>query len=513
MWVGSNPSPHIEGAKSKGIFLAAHALWHARADLQANYPLETEKGRLGYLAWWLANDQGPRGASLPTWFSAEPSPYLENARDSGITLHAHVTWASRSDLQASFPLKSNQMVSVFLGWWLQNCHGDSHANLPDWLAEVLDAPAAFLEECEAHAITHEMYVLWACIPDLQRRFDLDEPEGRLGLLAWHLFYWRDVHPRALPDWVVQRLTMGSPAVGVPGLSDPPSLIAMAAWTRHAPIKRAYALDGSADLRGLMAWAIWLLPNDAATQVGQQKAARRVLNSLAPAELFEEYLAGYSDLSDLIEYYRTHKKRLLETFEILRPKLLSKQKLLEVGGAGPLAFLAKCHCPSIAIQGTHTDLRYELDLAEGSFDLIIFTEILEHLKDRESPEIRDLERFNFSGVNSALREFLRILKTGGEMILSTPNVTSLINVYKILSQRHPFMFDEHVREFTIDEVSELLESNRFEILVAETRNVWDESIEPSTGKKLKKLNDAIRKLGFPIEQREDCIFIVARKPDL
>jgi len=69
--------------------------------------------------------------------------------------------------------------------------------------------------------------------------------------------------------------------------------------------------------------------------------------------------------------------------------------------------------------------------DSSFDCIIFTEVIEHV---ENP-------FTY------LKEFFRILSPGGFLILSTPNATSLKNIFYALSYRK-----KSKRNIIINEIS-------------------------------------------------------------
>src|SRR5262249_669072 len=90
----------------------------------------------------------------------------------------------------------------------------------------------------------------------------------------------------------------------------------------------------------------------------------------------------------------------------------------------------------------------LPFGTGSFDAVLFTEVLEHV----------------AIVNpvSILREIHRVLKAGGMCIFSTPNVCNISNVYALLIGRNVFWppeifyggLDRHNREYTPSEVRSL-----------------------------------------------------------
>jgi len=91
-----------------------------------------------------------------------------------------------------------------------------------------------------------------------------------------------------------------------------------------------------------------------------------------------------------------------------------------------------------------------------FDQVVAMEVIEHL-----------------GVDPMfmLAEANRVLKPGGELLLTTPNITSLASVYLQLWSRHPAVgrqaygpgtTDRHNREYTPDEIETLLAAAGFEV---------------------------------------------------
>lgn len=94
--------------------------------------------------------------------------------------------------------------------------------------------------------------------------------------------------------------------------------------------------------------------------------------------------------------------------------------------------------------------HPIPVIDESFDAVIFTEVLEHIATRDPVQV--------------LRELRRVLRPGGLMIFSTPNVCNISNIYALLHGHNIFWdkeifygsLDRHNREFTPEEVQRCFE---------------------------------------------------------
>lgn len=117
-------------------------------------------------------------------------------------------------------------------------------------------------------------------------------------------------------------------------------------------------------------------------------------------------------------------------------------------------------PKVKVLNLETD---KLDYSAKTFDLVIMSEVLEHLG---------------TGVEKLFSEISRILKPGAYFILTTPNAIRLHNLFSLilgrniyfplfqLEQHHNF---RHQREYTVTEIKSLmppsLKLTKFQYLAA------------------------------------------------
>ncbi len=120
--------------------------------------------------------------------------------------------------------------------------------------------------------------------------------------------------------------------------------------------------------------------------------------------------------------------------------------------------------------TKTDMPFD----DGTFDIILFGEVLEHVRD--SP-VR------------TIKQVARLLKPNGHLIFTTPNFCRITNIGMLLFKNNPlepFEYDfnsetadghitdswTHIREFTAQELKEIVELAGMEVVDIKMSMCWD-----------------------------------------
>lgn len=210
-----------------------------------------------------------------------------------------------------------------------------------------------------------------------------------------------------------------------------------------------------------------------------------------------------------DYFQIHRKRFLQSWDLLESlDLQSHGTVLDVGGAGPLSLYLQESTEWIP-KMSHTDLRHQLEFESESFDLIICTETIEHIKDVDSNEISDLELFNYSGVTIMLEEFRRVMKPDGLLFLTTPNANSYITLSKWLSGELLLMDPNHVREFSVRDLLRVTSHVGLETELIKTCDSWDQHF----GEAIAELRALLENVpSINAVERDDNIFAVFRKTE-
>ncbi|HEY2016065.1 MAG TPA: methyltransferase domain-containing protein [Bryobacteraceae bacterium] len=210
----------------------------------------------------------------------------------------------------------------------------------------------------------------------------------------------------------------------------------------------------------------------------------------------EYLETWATTTPSRSYLETHKTRLAKTLEITPPGG-DGDRILEMGAYLQITPALHTRLGYGYVRGCYygeagrTDHRevtseegenFRCDIdhfdaekdpfpyPDGDFDTVLCCELIEHL---------------FEDPMHLMSEVNRILKPGGHLVLTTPNVAALRGISAILQGYHPGFFHayirpaesgevdaRHNREYTPREVHRLLENSGFAVTLLETGEFRD-----------------------------------------
>ncbi len=251
---------------------------------------------------------------------------------------------------------------------------------------------------------------------------------------------------------------------------------------------------------------------------------------APPAPTLEYLQGWAAGDASAAYLNTHSTRLLKTLEITPPGTAG-DSILEMGaylqitpalrnqlGYGEVRgcyfgklgrtdhrTVTSASGESFACEIDHFDAEKDVfPYPDGHFATVICGELIEHL---------------FEDPMHLMSQVNRILKPGGHLVLTTPNIAALRGISGILQGYHPGFFHayirpaegtgevdaRHNREYAPREIHQLLENSGFEVTVLETGEFRDEP-HPEFGWILHLLE----RYRLSTDLRGDGIYAVGRK---
>jgi SAM-dependent methyltransferase len=177
----------------------------------------------------------------------------------------------------------------------------------------------------------------------------------------------------------------------------------------------------------------------------------------------------------LELFKFQEKRIKTTIRLIRKIKQYNKNVDKVLFLGKPSMIEKCLKDMKIInpqdiQNTSFDLREHFPIRNNKYDLVICTETLEHLKDRNTAT-RDM--FDFSGVYNVIREAFRILKKNGLFFVTTPNGACLKSICRLLLYKSPYMWIHHIKEYSPNQIKYMLEVEHFYVKKMKTYNLWPE----------------------------------------
>jgi SAM-dependent methyltransferase len=129
---------------------------------------------------------------------------------------------------------------------------------------------------------------------------------------------------------------------------------------------------------------------------------------------------------------------------LRPPLTC----IELGGMTIVTALLRGYFEKAIWKEFGGDLRDPWPLETGSIDFIVCAEVLEHISD---PAVGVQDTFRMSGIRQVLAECYRVLKPSGCLFITTPNAISMVVLRSLLAGYPPWVYELHIREYTVHDL--------------------------------------------------------------
>ncbi|MBB5497144.1 glycosyltransferase family 4 protein [Paraburkholderia sp. MM5384-R2] len=180
-------APPADGGPYVPRFLSE--IYKDRPDLQETFTLQSFRGRLSCLSWWIEHGQHQYHAIK--WVPPTPSAVMFEPE-----FGSHADWlpvprflrllhGERRDLQEPCSLESFTGRLKCLSWWIE--HGQHQYPALHWAIPPLPDTLFKLEAGEQGALPllpRFLLLIWNERPDLQASFNLNSFSERLGFISW-----------------------------------------------------------------------------------------------------------------------------------------------------------------------------------------------------------------------------------------------------------------------------------------------------------------------------------------
>jgi len=259
-------------------------------------------------------------------------------------------------------------------------------------------------------------------------------------------------------------------------------------------------------------------------------ARTLVQPPAPASrVSATYILNWAKNDSARGYIAEHKTRLVKTVELI-PEGSAEKSILEMGAYMQITPALKTRLGYGYVRGCYFGKlgtmehkaaesaegeRFECDIdlfnaeidrfpyADEAFDTVVCGELIEHLANDPM---------------HLMSEVNRILKSGGHLLLTTPNIASIHGIAAILQRNHPGFFvaylkpneegtedARHAREYTPGEIYRLMLDAGFEVVTLET-GAFGEEPHPEHD----WVWDVLKKNNLAQDLRGDGIYCLGRK---
>jgi len=198
------------------------------------------------------------------------------------------------------------------------------------------------------------------------------------------------------------------------------------------------------------------------------------------------------------YMTTHALRYERSLEAIGRHVPPNSSILDVGW--PTIFTDLLTNLGHAVFNAAWDIRDTWPREDRTVPVVLLMQVVEHLKD---PATSAFDAFTYEGLTGALNEVKRVLKPGGIVFISTPNLSSAESLKRLISGGSPMRYNPHVREYAASEIEWWVQNAGLKVIEVTTASCYEDT-DPA-------ILDAIGKLGGKITCRDDTTFLFATTP--
>jgi predicted SAM-dependent methyltransferase len=185
------------------------------------------------------------------------------------------------------------------------------------------------------------------------------------------------------------------------------------------------------------------------------------------------------------------------------------RILEVGGRTEFTDHLTDQFKSSQIEQTPFDIRIPgWKLEDNTFDLILCMEVIEHLADVDSDPMEG--NFYGDGIKACLKECFRVLKPGGYIFVTTPNLNSVAHLASLIYMEQVYAWEAHAYEMGFHKALRFVKDAGFNIIKAGTEDPWLEQKPLEEKQRRADAWTALYSVGANLKNRGEATFIIGRK---
>jgi hypothetical protein len=205
-----------------------------------------------------------------------------------------------------------------------------------------------------------------------------------------------------------------------------------------------------------------------------------------------------------DYDRVHAGRYFLTLGAIHQLNIMPRSVLNVGGPSLLTDFLMDGWRQTVFSSTVGDLRLKWgvnpmpDPNGGLFDLVLCTEVIEHISDVPSDRIEDIDTFKMSGAKNLLERMKLCVSKTGYVVLTTPNSASWESIRRVLGLENAHQYEGHLHEYAHNELLRLV-APYYRVVRDET---WNCYYHPDP-----RIIAMIREAGYNANNRGDTSLLI------